>query len=534
MSIGKVHQAQVDSVKVILDDLAKVSPAEYADAFRRQAARLDGWTARVAAVGQVKAGKSTFLNALVGRHGFLPADVNPWTSVVTNMRINVPGDPELGARFDFFDERAWDRIINGDPELRRMATELLPDFDAEVLRAQTQEMRERARQRLGRFYDKLLGSCHEYDILTPELLERYVCAGPGADEGLEQQALGRYTAITKVANLYMRNPDFAVPAIVTDTPGVNDPFLVRDEFTCQSLNESDIFLVTLSAHQALTETDLSLVRMLSRNDGKEVIVFINRIDELDDPATAVVQIIADVSARLSEAAPDKTFSIVVGSAWWAGWPSTATPTRPRWPRPASEPALARFLAEHRGDCPEDPRARLMLASGVPEVKRRLSEAVEYGAGARFLAQVMGETRSRMNTLAVVSRRRRDALQDQVETYGAGRMEDFAADLESELARMEKLGAQMARLIERAEIELDTVMNTAWIELQQAMDAKTHAFLDSHAGMLGDFWSEQGKSGDIRLDIDILPLREVMETGLRETYAQVRGTVDGILERRWTS
>lgn len=180
MSIGKVHQAQVDSVKVILDDLAKVSPAEYADAFRRQAARLDGWTARVAAVGQVKAGKSTFLNALVGRHGFLPADVNPWTSVVTNMRINVPGDPELGARFDFFDERAWDRIINGDPELRRMATELLPDFDAEVLRAQTQEMRERARQRLGRFYDKLLGSCHEYDILTPELLERYVCAGPGA------------------------------------------------------------------------------------------------------------------------------------------------------------------------------------------------------------------------------------------------------------------------------------------------------------------------------------------------------------------
>lgn len=527
MSIGKVHQAQVDSVKAILDDLAKVSPEEYSEAFKAQVARLDGWTARVAAVGQVKAGKSTFLNALVGQFGFLPSDVNPWTSVVTNMRINVDGDPPLGARFEFFDEKSWDRIINGEPGVRELAEEMLPDFDAEELRRQTEEMKMRAKRRLGRFYDKLLGSHHDYDILTPDLLERYVCAGPGADEGLDREALGRYTAITKVANLFMRNPEYIVPTIVTDTPGVNDPFLVRDEFTCQSLNQSEIFLVTLSAHQALTEVDVSLIRMLARHEGKEVIVYINRIDELEDYSVSTKKIVDDVSARLFEAAPDKTFSIICGSAWWAGLAIDENADEDEIEAIAADPQVERFLKEHRQVVPTDARERLLIASGLQEVKRRISESIEYGSGARFLAEVMGDTRAQINALSAVSRRRRDSLQDQIESYGSGRLEEVIEELQGELDGVEMLSNRMSDLIEKAEIELDTSMNESWFELQQSMDAKTHSFLDSHADMLKDFWEQNGKNKENHLEIDILPLREVMETGLRENYAVARDQIDAI-------
>lgn len=531
MSIGKAHQAQANQVRTILEDLAKVAPGEYSDAFKRQLERLDGWTARVAAVGQVKAGKSTFLNALVDQPDILPSDVNPWTSVVTDMRINIESDPALGARFEFFDDKSWDRIINGLPGVREMAEEMLPEFDAEELRRQTEEMRARAQRRLGKYYEKLLGSHHEYDILTRDLLERYVCAGPDAEEGLDREAQGRYTAITKVAHLYLRNPDFAVPTIVTDTPGVNDPFLVRDEFTCQSLNRSEVFLIVLSAHQALTEVDISLIRMLARNGARDVIVFINRIDELDDFTADTARIVEDVSARLFEAAPDRTFSIICGSAWWAGMAIDAETPEAEIAELAHRPEMKRFLTEHRGDCPDAPRERLMVASGLAEVKQRISEAVEYGAGARFLAEVMGETRTQMNALSLVSRRRRDTLQEQIEAYGSDQLEALIDDLEAELAHLEELGNQMSQLIEKAEIDLDAAMNGAWFDLTQAMDAKVHGFLDTRAGMMKEFWDNLGRSKgrDNRLEIDILPLREVMEAGLQADYTTARGKVDEILE-----
>jgi hypothetical protein len=54
---------------------------------------------RIAVIGQVKAGKSTLINALIRRPGFLPADVNPWTAVVTNLHFGRPSD--AGAVYQF-------------------------------------------------------------------------------------------------------------------------------------------------------------------------------------------------------------------------------------------------------------------------------------------------------------------------------------------------------------------------------------------------------------------------------------------------
>ena len=237
--------------------------------------------------------------------------------MVTNIRINMPEDPPMGAAFQFFSEGDWEEIMNGSEKIRKLTEELLPGFDSETLMRQTEEMRDRAQRRLGNHYHALLGTSHDYDFLSADLLKRYVCAGPGSDDGLERQSLGRYASITKVADVYMRMPEFQVPTIVTDTPGVNDPFLVRDEFTCRSLDKSDVFVVVLSAHQALTDVDIALIRMLAQQDSKDVMIFVNRIDELDDYKTQVPRVLEDVSNRLYEAIPDIEFTIVAGSAFLA-------------------------------------------------------------------------------------------------------------------------------------------------------------------------------------------------------------------------
>jgi hypothetical protein len=44
----------------------------------------------VTVIGQIKAGKTSLINAMIGAPELLPTDVNPWTSVVTSLHINTP------------------------------------------------------------------------------------------------------------------------------------------------------------------------------------------------------------------------------------------------------------------------------------------------------------------------------------------------------------------------------------------------------------------------------------------------------------
>jgi predicted GTPase len=55
---------------------------------------MRGQVCRIAVIGQVKAGKSSFINALAGKPTMLPTDVNPWTAVVTKIHFGEPGARE--------------------------------------------------------------------------------------------------------------------------------------------------------------------------------------------------------------------------------------------------------------------------------------------------------------------------------------------------------------------------------------------------------------------------------------------------------
>ena len=528
MKIGLEHHNQLESLRGVLTDLAEISSGEFVGAFEKKLEELDQWKARIAAIGQVKAGKSSTLNALIGDIGFLPSNVNPWTSVVTSMRINVPGDPQCGARFEFFDESDWDRVINGDPRIRNAAEENLPGFDTEVLREQTEEMRANAERRLGKYYHSLLGSQHEYAMLSPDLLQRYVCAGPGADTGLERESLGRYAAITRAAYLFMQSDEYAVPTVIMDTPGVNDPFLVRDEFTCRSLDQSDIFLMTLSAHQALTEVDIALIRMVAQQGDKDVIIYVNRIDELENYPSRTTRIVADITKRLTDAIPDAPFTVAFGSARWAELAINEESSESEIEEIIADPLFDEFLETHRGSVPADVRDKLMLASGIPEIKRTISSAIETGYGARFLDRAKTDTNTQIAALKTVAERKRRDLMDQIESYGAGQTEQFRESLHDEVVRLEEINASLDELFEGVSDQLDTIVNEAWVTMQRSMDKQTGSFIKDQSSIVENLMSGNDVDGE-ELSIELLPLRVAMEERVAEQYRETRETVDGIME-----
>ncbi len=71
-----------------------------------------------------------------------------------------------------------------------------------------------------------------------------------------------------------------MPLCIRDTPGVNDTFMIREQITIRAIRESRLCVVVLAAHQALSSVDLALIRMIANVKSREVIIVVNRIDEI--------------------------------------------------------------------------------------------------------------------------------------------------------------------------------------------------------------------------------------------------------------
>ncbi len=294
---------------------------ELADAETAQVIKtlIEGFERRVCTIafaGQVKAGKSSLINVLVEQPDLLPSDINPWTTVITKLHFGVPGKPQSGASFTFFNRDEWQLLSIGG-RTRELTERLFPDFDWKTLRSHVEEMQEKARRKLGPRFEDLLGTEHAYPEITPGLLNRYVGAGHPDAESSPEGAEGEYSDITKVANVFLDLGAFSFPTILIDTPGVNDPFLVRDEITRQNLEAADICVIVLTARQPLSTADLGLLRMLRGLKKDRLILFINKIDEISGGEDVLREVSQRVTAILKKEFPAAHIPIVFGCAIWA-------------------------------------------------------------------------------------------------------------------------------------------------------------------------------------------------------------------------
>ena len=340
-------------------------------------------------IGQVKAGKTSLVNSMVGMPDMLPADVNPWTSVVTSLHLNPNVAAEDNrASFRFFDMEEWSRLLDRGGRIGELAARAGAEDELAKVREQVVEMREKSRKRLGDKFELLLGQQHDYNYLDGDLIERYVCLGDDFEDDFEtSQSQGRFADITKSAELFVHRPELPMPLCIRDTPGVNDTFMIREQITIRAIRESRICVVVLAAHQALSSVDLALIRMISNVKSREVLIVVNRVDELNDPVNQIPEIRSSIVQTLTDHDGPKDAEIVFTSAYCA---NAALRGFEDALEPKTQDAMIEWAISDGRIASADgysPVELLWELSGLPTLYGALSERISEGIGQELLDRV---------------------------------------------------------------------------------------------------------------------------------------------------
>ncbi|MCR4828341.1 MAG: dynamin family protein, partial [Bacteroidales bacterium] len=188
----------------------------------------------IGVIGQMKAGKSTFLNAFVFEDDVLPAAVTPMTAALT---VITYGD-EKKLEAEFYSREEWEEQL--------MTAQMNPnDAGSDSLRMKilaAKELVEKSQLPADEL-DTLLGSTKEdsFDKLTD-----YV----GAD--------GRFVSITKAVTLYWP-AEYLRGVRIVDTPGFNDPIVAREQRTIDFLQAADVVLLMLYAGRPFDANDREIL-----------------------------------------------------------------------------------------------------------------------------------------------------------------------------------------------------------------------------------------------------------------------------------
>ncbi len=383
--------AQRDALAEVISDLMAADDNRLRDRLRPLEGELQTIAPTVTILGQVNSGKSSVISALVGEPKLLPSDVNPWTAVVTTVHINAPASRgHRSASFRFFDRDEWDRLMQDGGRLGEMARRAgAPDETARI-EEQVAALCHRAQERLGQDFERLLGQSHDHDRADTRVLEHYVALGELEITGQDAGEQGRYADITRAADIHLELPPYPFPFSLQDTPGLNDPLLVRERSTLRCIQTAGICVMVLSAAQALGSVDLALLRLLSTLDHGQLVVFVNRIDELDRPAEQVPEIRTALEATLARHGIDRVSRIIFGSARWAEAALTGAPGDLPEAAQASLLDWARATGAPRD---RDPRKAIWHLSGMPALTRAIGDRLSEGAPHHALQRVRQDLRN---------------------------------------------------------------------------------------------------------------------------------------------
>lgn len=217
--------------------------------------KLEKDTLTIGVIGQMKCGKSTFLNSFVFEDDILPAATTPMTAALSV--ITYGEEKKIVAEFYTADE--WEeQKLQASRSLDEVQGNLLEESKVKAAK----ELVEKS-SKLGSSLNSLLGKTQEDRF---ENLIEYV----GAD--------GKYISITKSVNIYYPK-EYLKGVEIVDTPGFNDPIVSREERTKAFLKKADVVLMMLYAGRPFDATDRDILFQNVRQCGiGKVIIGINKYD----------------------------------------------------------------------------------------------------------------------------------------------------------------------------------------------------------------------------------------------------------------
>lgn len=215
--------------------------------------KLDKDTLCIGVIGQMKCGKSTFLNSFVFEDDILPAATTPMTAALS---VITYGEKKRIVA-EFYNSNEWNE--QKMTASRNPNEENLSDSEKSKMKA----AKELVEKSSGLNVEKYLGKTQEDNF---ENLVEYV----GAE--------GKYVSITKSVTIYYPK-EYLKGVEIVDTPGFNDPIVSREERTKEFLKKADVVLLMLYAGRPFDSTDRDILFKNVKSCGiGKVLIGINKYD----------------------------------------------------------------------------------------------------------------------------------------------------------------------------------------------------------------------------------------------------------------
>ena len=296
---------QLKEITALLERAGEFITGDYINDFRRDTHLIEhdvqdilntDRNMKVGIIGGIKAGKSTFLNALIfDGESVLPQAATPMTAALTRI---VYSEKKNYAKIHFYTKDGWAGI-------KRLAEEFDEKLDDEVAK-KLQEKQQKAQDRMQKLKNmqNIIPASHDIEVTPTEKewikrsfseslrssrqlvdmalnnridVEKYlgtegeIDLGTDIHQGLADYvgARGRFTPIVSYIELGLDNPLLQGMEVI-DTPGLNDPVIARSKVTKNYLAHCDVVFVLSRGSSFLTDDDKNLIDSVLPAEGVKV------------------------------------------------------------------------------------------------------------------------------------------------------------------------------------------------------------------------------------------------------------------------
>lgn len=228
---------------------------------------------KIGIVGQVKAGKSSFLNALIFQgKNILPKASTPMTAALTKIKYSN----KIKAEIEYYTLDDW-KIVEKNAEkynkelnrIKELKDQENPNIGSTLKKdidySQEISIEKRACKEIYTLYKKsglsseIFGRIESLDgVLSIDELLGKLSNYVGAD--------GKYTPVVKSCTLYVNDENLKGIEII-DTPGTNDPIVSRGRVTRNYLANCDLIFMLSYSGQFLGREDVDFLLRILPNEG---------------------------------------------------------------------------------------------------------------------------------------------------------------------------------------------------------------------------------------------------------------------------
>ena len=267
--------------------------------------KQEGRIFQLGIVGQMKTGKSSFLNEYLFGEEILPTAATPMTAALTLIKYS----DENKAEIEFYDRDDWNNIEENNKKYEKEYNKALEEAKEEA-------------EKKGRVFNKERFKFEDADSILKGSYEIYKNF---KENGLDKSSLGetktikisnkkniledlkeyvgskgKYTPLVKMTTLYI-NDDRIKDYIIIDTPGTNDPIISRGQKTKEFLGKCDYIVFLSYSSQFLDNNDNAYIKEQLPSEGiRDILILASKFDNQLSQESVFEDVDGDIKAAYEE------------------------------------------------------------------------------------------------------------------------------------------------------------------------------------------------------------------------------------------